>query len=774
MISLDDFYRALARFRPLPDEAQRSAIEAPAAAGLFIVAGPGSGKTTCLTLRMLKLIMVDDVPPRGILATTFTVKAAEELRSRLLGWGFKMVDQLVQDKLIASKQKSKLKDLDINQVWTGTLDSLCEQLLRDYRAPGTHPPVLADEFVARTLLLRSGLLADSRYQDPDLDKWLLNLHGGSRFNYHLGTKTNLVRSLWDRRYQDLVDWSDFEKAAPRDQTAARRALTAALEAYRNELGERHMVDFALLEFEVLQRLRAGQLSDFTQELRVVLVDEYQDTNLLQEQIYFQLGRACTGAVVVVGDDDQSLYRFRGATVNLFRDFETRYQREFAKKPTAVYLAVNYRSTQRIVSFVNQFAEMDRGYQAVRVAGKPRLKHGPNAADGMPVLGMFRASLDVLANDLAGFIHQVFRGSGFAIPGHGKIVRSPDGGDVGDCALLCSSPAEYNSGNKERLPLKLRRKLVAKTPAIEVFNPRGQALSKIDLVEVFGGLLAECIDPGGAVQSSGQVFLAQDTQATLNRWRQRAIDFVEDHGSPAGLLDYAKAWALRDPGRAGYEWPRRVPAIELVYGLVHYLKELHDDPEGQVYLEVFTRQLGACEQVSGFKGVLIHDPSNTELSEKSVRDLVRDFLAPIAADMVEVDEDLIGSFPRDRLSVLSIHQSKGLEFPLTIVDVSSDYNRNHPASAFKRFPSDGGPPHRMEDLMRAHSALGKDARSQADRAFDDLIRQYFVAYSRPQEVLLLVGLDRGGPGGNIPNVAAGWTRDGISRWADRKSMPILMI
>jgi DNA helicase-2/ATP-dependent DNA helicase PcrA len=218
----------------------------------------------------------------------------------------------------------------------------------------------------------------------------------------------------------------------------------------------------------------------------------------------------------------------------------------------------------------------------------------------------------------------------------------------------------------------------------------------------------------------------------------------------------------------------VPAIELVYGLVHYLKELHDDPEGQVYLEAFTRQLGACEQVSGFKGALIHDPSNTELSEKSVRDLVRDFLGPIASDMVEVDEDLIGSFPRDRLSVLSIHQSKGLEFPLTIVDVSSDYNRNHPASAFKRFPSDGGPPHRMEDLMRAHSALGKDARSQADRAFDDLIRQYFVAYSRPQEVLLLVGLDRGSPGGNIPNVAAGWTRDGISRWADRKSMPILKI
>jgi len=774
MITLDDLYRALACFRPLPDTAQRTAIEAPAAAGLFIVAGPGSGKTTCLTLRMLKLMMVDGVPPRGILATTFTVKAAEELRSRLLGWGFKMVDHLVDDKLITNEQKSKLKDLDINQVWTGTLDSLCEQLLRDYRAPGTHPPVLADEFVARTLLLRSGLLADSRYQDTNLDNWLLNLHGGSRFNYHLGTKTNLVRSLWDRRYQDLVNWRHFETRAPRDQRAARSVLTAVLEAYRNELGERHMVDFVLLEFEVLKRLRAGQLSDFTQDLRVVLVDEYQDTNLLQEQIYFQLGRACNGAVGVVGDDDQSLYRFRGATVNLFRDFETRYQQEFANKPTVVYLAANYRSSKRIVSFINRFAELDREYQAVRVAGKPRLQHGPKAAEGMHVLGMFRASLDDLSNDLAGFIHQVFRGGGFAIPGHGKIVRSRAGGDVGDCALLCSSPAEYNSSNKPRLPLKLRQALAAKSPAVEVFNPRGQDLSKIDLVEIFGGLLAECIDPGGSVQLSGQVFLPQDAQATLHRWRQRAIDFLLGHGSPPGLLDYAKAWAFRSPGRAGYEWPRRVPVIELVYGLAHYLNQLHDDPEGQVYLEAFTRQLGACEQVSGFKGALIHDPANAELSKKSVRDLVRDFLGPIASDMVEVDEDLIGSFPRERLSVLSIHQSKGLEFPLAIVDVSSDFNRNHPANAFKRFPSDGGPPHRMEDLMRAHSALGEDARSQANRAFDDLIRQYFVAYSRSQEALLLVGLDKGSPRGNIPNVAAGWTRDGIARWAGSKSMLVLMI
>src|SRR5690606_32373344 len=134
----------------------------------------------------------------------------------------------------------------------------------------------------------------------------------------------------------------------------------------------------------------------------------------------------------------------------------------------------------------------------------------------------------------------------------------------------------------------------------------------------------------------------------------------------------------------------------------YLKALHDDAEGQVYLEAFTRQLGACEQISGFKGRLVHDPANDDLSRKSVRDLIRDFLGPIASEMVQVDEELIGSFARDRLSVLSIHQSKALEFPLTIVDVRSDFKTNPPSNALKRFPKAGGAPHRMEDLLRPHS------------------------------------------------------------------------
>jgi DNA helicase-2/ATP-dependent DNA helicase PcrA len=771
MLVIGDLLRALSTFRPASDAQQQQAVNASASAGVFIVAGPGTGKTASLTLRILKLVLVDGVPPRAVLATTFTKKAAEELRSRVLGWGFQIIDALKNDPMLSPKQKTSVDAVDINQVRTGTVDSLCEQLLREFRAPGTQPPVLVDEFVSKTLMLREGLFGARRDLNPALDAFLLGLHSdnGKRFNYHAGTKAKLVKEIWERRFQDQVTWAQFPSSGPPADHPARMLIDDAQHAYEAALQAEGLVDFSLLENEVLTRLRMGQLKEFTDDLEVVLVDEYQDTNLMQEQLYFELAAACSGAINVVGDDDQSLYRFRGATVDLFRDFPARYQRRFKKTPTTVFLTNNYRSTKNIVSFVNGYATLDAGYQAVRVASKPALAHGPLAQAGLPVLGMFRGTIEELAEDLAGVIHSAFRGLGYAVPG-GVISAAPAGGDVGDCALLCSSPAEFSASDKPRLPLLLRQQLGTLTPPIPVFNPRGEDAATVEVVERFGGLLLECLDSGGVLagQTSG---ISQDALAVFTRWRDQAITFAQGPLAPPGLLAYAQGWADRDPSRMGYGWPKSTTAIELIYGLVHYLPELHDDPEGQVYLELFTRQLGACQQLGKFDGRVVTDSTNQGLSDASVKELLRDFLAPIAEGVVDVNEELMETFPRDRLSILSIHQSKGLEFPLTIVDVGSDF-KDLRAPAFKRMPTGGGPAHRMEDLLRPHSPLGVPARAQVDRAFDDLYRQYFVAFSRPQDVLLLVGVSPTLPGGRVPNVATGWDRGEVCQWDPNR--PFVMI
>ena len=150
-----------------------------------------------------------------------------------------------------------------------------------------------------------------------------------------------------------------------------------------------------------------------------------------------------------------------------------------------------------------------------------------------------------------------------------------------------------------------------------------------------------------------------------------------------------------------------------------------------------------------------------------RGLIRDALLTIAANELDVDEDIMPSVPRDRLQFMTIHQSKGLEFPLVIVDVGSRFNSDHWTQRFLRFPQAISNVVQAEEDIESYLASPiRGHRDGLDRTFDDLVRLYYVAYSRPQSVLMLVGNEAGlryGPSGSIPNVALGWHRGGSWPW-----------
>ena len=111
------------------DDDQWRAVLAPADESLFIVAGPGSGKTTVLALRVLKLLFVDGLDPASILATTFTRKAASELQGRITVWGDRLRDELGR----SGAADRRLDAIDLNRVVTGTLDALAQRILTDFR-----------------------------------------------------------------------------------------------------------------------------------------------------------------------------------------------------------------------------------------------------------------------------------------------------------------------------------------------------------------------------------------------------------------------------------------------------------------------------------------------------------------------------------------------------------------------------------------------------------------------------------------------------------------
>jgi DNA helicase-2/ATP-dependent DNA helicase PcrA len=131
------------------NEDQKKAILSKPNESLFLVAGPGSGKTTVMVLKILKFIFVDDISPNEIFATTFTKKAAEELYSRILGWGDQIKNHIIEtaDEEDEFSVITKLMRIDLNQIYVGTTDKLAENIMKEHKEPGKNHPIVIENFV---------------------------------------------------------------------------------------------------------------------------------------------------------------------------------------------------------------------------------------------------------------------------------------------------------------------------------------------------------------------------------------------------------------------------------------------------------------------------------------------------------------------------------------------------------------------------------------------------------------------------------------------------
>jgi DNA helicase II / ATP-dependent DNA helicase PcrA len=265
---------------------------------LLVFAGAGSGKTRAITYRVANLLATRHVPPFRILAVTFTNKAAGEMRERLRGLAGEDV---------------------VRDLWVGTFHSVCARLLRRY-----HEAVgLGRDFVI--------------YDDSDQKAVM------TRVLRDLGIDEE---ALPPKLVLSLVSREKREGRLPGHPKSELTASTRqAYEAYQKALLRSNAVDFDDLLLYVLT-VAENETSVAGDELRgrfsYVLVDEFQDTNLVQYRLVRALSSR-TRNLCVVGDDDQSIYRWRGADVRLIRSF----QHDFPDA-TVVKLEQNYRSSANIV------------------------------------------------------------------------------------------------------------------------------------------------------------------------------------------------------------------------------------------------------------------------------------------------------------------------------------------------------------------------------------------------------------------------------------------
>jgi len=284
------------------NDAQRQAVTAPATATL-VIAGAGSGKTRVLVHRAAWLIDVEGVSPQGLLAVTFTNKAAAEMRGRI----------------------ESLLGMPVQHLWIGTFHGLAHRMLRLHWREAKLPQgfqIIDSDDQLRLIkrVLRNLELDDGRWVPKEI-QWFINAQKDEGL-----------------RPQHLDDERDPD----------RRQMIALYRAYE-ELCERGgLVDFAelLLRAHELLRDNADLLGHYRRRFRHLLVDEFQDTNAIQ-YAWLRLLAGGDGVPFVVGDDDQSIYRWRGARVEHIQ----RFRKDFPGTQV-VKLEQNYRSTATILNAAN--------------------------------------------------------------------------------------------------------------------------------------------------------------------------------------------------------------------------------------------------------------------------------------------------------------------------------------------------------------------------------------------------------------------------------------
>lgn len=299
------------------NERQREAMEWTEGPEL-ILAGAGSGKTRVLTHRIAYLIREKKVSPWNILAITFTNKAAAEMRSR--------VDALVESGAEA--------------IWVATFHSSCVRILR--------------RFIDRIGYDNHFTIYDADDQKAAMREVLKQLQIDSK-----QLRERVVLSAISAAKNEMVDSVRYESEAKDFQTAR---IARCYRAYQDLLRKNNALDFDDLLFKTVQLFEADAdvLAYYQERFRYIMVDEYQDTNSVQFRFIELLAKKYRN-LCVVGDDDQSIYKFRGANIHNILNFEKAFP-----GAKVVKLEQNYRSSGNILEAANGVIQNNAGRKEKRL------------------------------------------------------------------------------------------------------------------------------------------------------------------------------------------------------------------------------------------------------------------------------------------------------------------------------------------------------------------------------------------------------------------------
>lgn len=574
---------------------------------LLIVAGAGSGKTAVLTRRIAYLMAARGVGVGQILAITFTNKAAAEMRERVVG-------------LVGEKAR---------YMWVSTFHSTCVRILRNQAA------------------LIEGLNSNFSIYDADDSRRLLQMVGRDLGLDIKRYSPRLLANAISNLKNELIDPHQALAGLTEDSDDLARAVASVYDEYQRRLRAANALDFDDLIGETVAVLQAfPQIAQYyRRRFRHVLVDEYQDTNHAQYVLVRELvGRDSNdgippGELCVVGDADQSIYAFRGATIRNIEDFERDYP-----DTRTILLEQNYRSTQNILSAANSVI--------ARNAGRREKRLWTDAGAGELIVGYVADNEHDEARFVAEEIDALAEGSEITYNDVAVFYRTNNSSRSLEEVLIRAGIPYKVVGGVRFYERKEIRDIVA---YLRVLDNPGDAVSLRRILNTprrgIGDRAEACVavyaENTGVGFGDALVAAAQGKVPMLNTRAEKAIaGFVEMFDELRGRLD-------DDLGEL----------VEAVLERTGYRRELEasTDPQELARLDNLNELVSVAHEFSTDReNAAALGPDDEDVPDTGV---LADFLERVSlvADADEIPEHGAGV-----VTLMTLHTAKGLEFPVVFV------------------------------------------------------------------------------------------------------------
>ncbi len=659
---------------------------------LLVVAGAGTGKTQVITRRIAWLIATRRAKPSEILALTFTDKAAEEMQVRvdqLVPYGYTDTaigtfhafgDRLIREFSLELGLPSDVRVLSRAETVIFLREHLFEFELDEYRPLGDP---------TRFLSALATLFSRAKDEDVSPDAWLRH---AERLTDEAAALAQAVEGIGGFATDADRDGVDARAEAARRQMELARAYAR----YQELLAANGFIDFGDQVSVALRLLRDSPAirTELQRRYRYLLVDEFQDTNRAQAELVALLAEPHRN-VTVVGDDDQSIYKFRGAAISNILDFQDRY-----KGARVVVLRRNYRSLAPV---------LDAAYRLVRFNDPDRLEVRSGISK--------RLRAERVVDD----------------PAPVRLEAFATGSEEADW-VAAEIGRRLAAGARPRDHAILVRANIAADPILRSLNLAGipwrfsgtsglYARPEVRLLLAFLRSLADpssSVDIYGLLSSDVYSLGGTDLTSIVNNARRRNRSLWD-------VLDELD----RQPGILRVSPDTRERIHRFVTELRTYLDLAHDRPAGEV-LYAFLRGTGTLNRLAA-------EPSTA--AEEALQNIARFFEIVRAQSALLADDRAIfvarhlqtlieaGDDPAtadidpdaDAVAVLTVHKAKGLEFPVVFL----------PGLVTDRFPARS-----RAETLGLPLELVKETLPEGDFQLQEERRLFYVAMTRARDELVL--------------------------------------